>query len=517
MTRAVGLSSDAYESKFELRIVMLCSMAGTLMQALDSTIANVALPNMMGGLAASRDQITWVLTSYIVAAAIMTAPVGWLSSRFGRKNVALVSLAGFTITSMMCGAAQTLDQMIVFRLLQGVFGAALSPLSQAIMLDLYPPQKRGQMMAIWGMGVMLGPILGPTLGGWLTESYNWRWVFFVNLPFGIAAVTGIALFLRDTHRDSTLRFDWFGFGVLGVGLGGLQLMLDRGTTKDWFGSGEIIAEATIGGLGLYLFIVHLLTGKGTFIPREMFRDRNFVSALFLMFVIGLVMLASSALLPPYLQNLGGYSVTDTGLLMAPRGIGTMIAMVLAGRFAARFDPRYVMAGGLVLLLWSTFEMSRWTPDIAPWWLIVTTFIQGIGMGFVFVPMNLVAFATLSPVFRTDGAALVNLIRNVGAAIGISITTTVLAMSTQIVHSQMAESANVFNRNLATNAPSMFWNLQIPFGQQNLDMLITQNAEVVAYANDFLFMFYVSLPAIIVVFLMKRPAAVPGPTHIEVME
>jgi DHA2 family multidrug resistance protein len=249
----------------------------------------------------------------------------------------------------------------------------------------------------------------------------------------------------------------------------------------------------------------------------MFRDRNFVSALFLMFVIGLVMLASSALLPPYLQNLGGYSVTDTGLLMAPRGVGTMIAMVLAGRFAARFDPRYVMASGLMLLLWSTFEMSRWTPDIAPWWLIVTTFIQGIGMGFVFVPMNLVAFATLPAHFRTDGSALVNLIRNVGAAIGISITTTVLAMSTQAVHAQMAESANPFNRNLGANAPSMFWNLQIPFGIQNLDMLITQNAQIVAYANDFLFMFYVSLPALIVVFLMKRPAVAPGPTHIEVME
>jgi DHA2 family multidrug resistance protein len=517
MSRAVGLSSDAYESKFELRIVMLCSMAGTLMQALDSTIANVALPDMQGSLAASRDQITWVLTSYIVAAAIMTAPVGWLSSRFGRKNVAIVSLAGFTITSMMCGAAQTLDQMVVFRLLQGVFGAALSPLSQAIMMDLYPAEKRGQMMAIWGMGVMLGPILGPTLGGWLTESYNWRWVFYVNLPFGVASVTGIWLFLRDTHRDSTLRFDWFGFGVLGVGLGGLQLMLDRGTSQDWFGSMEIVAEAVIGGLGLYLFIVHMLTGKGTFIPREMFRDRNFVSALFLMFMIGLVMLASSALLPPFLQNLGGHTVTETGILMAPRGVGTMIAMVLAGRFAARFDPRYVMAFGLTLLLWSMYEMSRWTPDIATWWLVFTTFIQGIGMGFVFVPMNLVAFATLPAHFRTDGSALVNLIRNVGAAIGISITTTVLAMSMQIVHSQMAENANPFNRNLATNAPSMFWNTQIPFGLQNLDMMITQNAAVVAYANDFLFMFYISLPALLVVFLMKRPAAAAGPTHIEVME
>src|SRR5438067_8946044 len=249
MTRTAGHSHEVY-SKVELRIVMLCSMAGTLMQALDSTIANVALPYMQGSLQASRDQITWVLTSYIVASAIMTAPVGWLASRFGRKNLAVVCIAGFTVTSMMCGAAQTLEQMILFRILQGVFGAALSPLSQSIMLDLYPPQKRGQVMAIWGMGVMVGPILGPTLGGYLTDAYSWRWVFYVNLPFGVAAVTGIWLFLRETHRNETLKFDWFGFAVLGMALAGLQLMLDRGTSKDWFSSGEIVLEAIIAGLGL---------------------------------------------------------------------------------------------------------------------------------------------------------------------------------------------------------------------------------------------------------------------------
>src|ERR1700686_4157239 len=225
--------AHAYDSKFAEIAVLVGSMAGVLMQALDTTIANVALPYMQGSLAASRDQITWVLTSYIVAAAIMTAPVGWIAARFGRKNFAIVSLTGFTIASMMCGAAQTLDQMIIFRLIQGAFGAALAPLSQSIMLDLYPPAKRGVVMAIWGMGVMVGPILGPTLGGYLTDAYDWRWVFYVNLPFGIAAVTGIWLFLRDTHRDESLKFDWFGFAMLGIGLAALQLMLDRGTTKDW--------------------------------------------------------------------------------------------------------------------------------------------------------------------------------------------------------------------------------------------------------------------------------------------
>jgi MFS transporter, DHA2 family, multidrug resistance protein len=515
MTRALGLSYEAYESKFELRIVMLCSMAGTLMQALDSTIANVALPHMQGSLQASRDQITWVLTSYIVAAAIMTAPVGWLASRFGRKNVALISLAGFTITSMMCGAAQTLDQMILFRLLQGVFGAALSPLSQSIMLDLYPPEKRGSIMAIWGMGVMLGPVLGPTLGGILTESYSWRWVFYVNVPFGIAAVTGIWLFLRDTHRDSTLRFDWTGFGALAMGLGALQLMLDRGADNAWFESSETVVEAVLGALGLYLFLVHMLTADKPFIPRAIFADRNFVSSLFLMFVVGVVMLASSALLPPYLQNLGGYTVADTGLLMAPRGVGTAIAMLFAGRLAYRIDPRHLMAFGMVLILWSMWEMSRWTPEIPEFTLVANTLIQGIGMGFVFVPMNMVGFATLSAAYRTDGSSFLNLVRNVGSAIGVSVTTTVLASSFQIVHSQMAEYASPFNRNLMVNAPSLMWNPKLPFGAMQLEGVITRNAYTVAYADDFLFMFWLCLPALLVIYLMKRPPVVPPTVKLEV--
>jgi DHA2 family multidrug resistance protein len=508
MTSPLGVSHESYTSKFDLRVVMLCSMAGTLMQALDSTIANVALPYMQGSMQASRDQITWVLTSYIVAAAIMTAPVGWLASRFGRKNFAIVSLTGFTITSMFCGAAQTLDQMIIFRLLQGAFGAALSPLSQSIMLDLYPPQRRGAVMAIWGMGVMVGPILGPTLGGYLTDAYTWRWVFYVNAPFGIAAVAGLWFCFRDTHRDAALKFDWFGFALLGVGLGALQLLLDRGTTKDWFSSGEIIAEAVIGGLGIYLFLVHLFTAEKSFIPREVFKDRNFVSSLGLMFVVGLIMLASSALLPPYLQNLGGYTVTETGLMMAPRGLGTMVAMVFAGRLAMRTDPRYLMALGTCLILWSLLEMARWTPSIAPWWLATTTVVQGVGMGLVFVPMNLVAFATLPATLRTDGSALINLMRNIGSAVGVSITTTILANGIQTIHSQLADHVTPFNRALAQNAPSMLWNPQLPFGLQQLNGIVEFNAQIIAYANDFLFMFFICLPALVVIFLMRRPAMLP---------
>ena len=503
MSSALG-SSGAYENKFELTIVLLCAMSGTLMQALDTTIANVALPYMQGSLQASRDQITWVLTSYIVAAAIMTAPVGWIASRFGRKNFAVLSLAGFTVASMMCGMAQNLDQIVFFRLLQGVFGAALAPLSQSIMLDLYPAEKRGQVMAIWGMGVMVGPILGPTLGGYLTDHFSWRWVFYVNVPFGIAAVTGIWMYLRDTDRDTKLRFDWSGFAVLALGLGALQLMLDRGETKDWFGSGEVVAEAVIAALGLYLFLVHMMTTQKPFIPKALFKDRNFISALVLMFLVGVVILASSALLPPYLQNLAGYSVTDTGLLMAPRGIGTMFAMMLVGRLSNRVDPRLMLGFGTSLILWSMWDMAHWTPSIATSTIVSTTLIQGIGLGFVFIPANLIAFATLGAQLRTDASALLNLVRNIGSAIGVSVTTTLLANSLQTAHANIASHVSLFNRGLTQNGPSMYWNPQLPFGLANINGVIERNASVIAYANDFLFMFFICLPVLVVILLMRSP-------------
>src|SRR5581483_10006613 len=276
-----------YDSKVAKWAVLIGSMAGVLIQALDTTIANVALRYMQGSVSASYDQITWVLTSYIIAAAIMTAPVGWFAARFGKKAFLITSLAGFTLASMACGAAQSLEQMILFRLIQGVFGAALGPLSQAVMMDMYPPQERGKVMAIWGMGVMLGPILGPTLGGVLTDQYSWRWVFYINVPFGVAAVAALAIFFKDTHKDASLKFDWLGFSFLGVALAAIQLMLDRGGIKGWFGSPEIVIEAGVGGTALYLFIVHMFTAEKPFIPREIFKDRNFLSSIVLMFSMGL--------------------------------------------------------------------------------------------------------------------------------------------------------------------------------------------------------------------------------------
>src|SRR4051812_3834823 len=515
---AVHHEAHVYDSKIAEWAVLIGSMAGVLMQALDTTIANVALPYMEGSLSASRDQVTWVLTSYIIAAAIMTAPVGWLAARFGKKNLFITSITGFTIASMLCGAALNLEQMVLFRIIQGVFGAALLPLSQAVMLDMYPPAKRGNVMAIWGMGVMLGPILGPTLGGILTDTYGWRWVFYINVPFGVAASAMLWVFFKDTARDNSLKFDWFGFGALSVGLAALQLLLDRGTTKDWFSSPEIVIEAIIAGIGLYLFVVHMLTAKKPFIPRDIFRDRNFVSGLVLMFTMGLVLLASSALLSPYLQNLSGRSVTQTGFLMVPRGFGVMFAMMFASKLTMKMDPRIIMTVGAALMIWSLWAMTGWTPSINVGAIAWVTFVQGIGMGLVFVPMNMVAFATLTPEQRTDGAGLSNLMRNIGSAIGVSLTSTILANSVQTIHSQLAGLASPFNRGLSVNAPSMMMNPQIPFGLANLNSLIEYRAQVQAYANDFLFMFLTSLPVFAIIWLMKKPSFAGGqPPKIEVVD
>lgn len=498
-------------------LITVCLMIATLMQALDSTIANVALPYMQGSLSASYDEITWVLTSYVIAAAIMTAPVGWLAARFGRKNLFITCLVGFTATSMLCGIADSLVQMVLYRFAQGCFGAALVPLSQSTMLDIYPVEQRGSAMSIWGMGVMVGPILGPTLGGYLTSYYNWRYVFFVNLPFGIIAVLGLLFLMPKVKQAVTLRFDWLGFGILSVGLAALQIALDRGEELDWFSSTTIIVSAVLAGLGFYLFVVHILTAKNPFIPRAAFGDMNLNAGLITMFSVGMILLASSALLAPYLENLGNYPVSTAGLIMAPRGIGTMGAMLVAGRLTNKVDPRAIMLVGYGMLSASIYMLEGWTPSVSVGYMAVTIIIQGAGLGFVFVPLQVVAFYTLTPALRTQGTALLSLVRNIGSAIGISITSALLDHETQYEHANLAQFVTPFARPLqAGGAVSRMLDPTTPGGASLLNSMINTQAQIIGYIDDYKFMLLTTIPAVACLFLMRKPPqtamAAPAPAH-----
>jgi DHA2 family multidrug resistance protein len=498
-------------------LITVCAMMATLMQSLDSTIANVALPYMQGSLSASSDQITWVLTSYITAAAIMTAPVGWLSARFGLKNLYLISMIGFTAASMLCGVAESLPQMVICRLLQGVFGAALVPLSQSTMLNIYPPERRGSAMAIWGMGVMVGPILGPTLGGYLTEIYNWRWVFFVNLPFGVLASAGMAAFLPRTEPGQGMKFDWIGFGVLAMGIGGLQMMLDRGETKDWFGSTEVIIEAILAVLGFYLFVVHMFTAEKPFLTPRVFKDRNLSASLVVMFAVGMVLFAVSALLAPWLQDLAGYPVETAGIAMAPRGLGTMAAMMVAGRLSNKVDGRLLMALGIVVLSFSLYRMTGWTPAVSDTTVIFNTMLQGAGLGFVFVPLQVIAFATLEPALRTEGTALLSLLRNVGSAIGISVTSALVTQNSQVVHATLSGFVTPLNRAFQGAAAGLM--PTTARAAQVLNGMLTQQAQIIAYNDDWKLMMLLALPMLLLLLLMRgqKKGAGASSDHAAVMD
>lgn len=494
-------------------MITACAIGATLLQSLDQTIANVALPYMQGSFSASYDEITWILTSYIVAAAIMTGPIGWLASRFGRKPLFITCIVGFTVFSMACGAAQSLDQIVAFRLIQGAFSAALVPLSQAILLDIYPAERRGFAMAVWGLGVMIGPICGPTLGGYLTYFYSWRYVFYINLPFGVLATIGLVLFLPHVEGQNSLRFDWIGFTVLAVGIGGLQLMLDRGQTKDWFSSTEIITEAVLAGLGLYLFVVHVLWAPRPMIRPLLFRDLNFTAGMVMMFAVGTILVSSIALMAPWLQTLADYPVATAGLIMAPRGFGNVVTIMVSGRMSNRMDPRLLVGAGLLLECWSFWTMTGWTPDVSTQQIVATIFIQGAGLGLVFTPLQVLAFATLAPSLRTEAASLFNLARNVGAAIGVSVTTSLLAHNAQILHEQIGAFITPFNRALQVGgAVQRFLAPETQHGAALLNRIINHQAQIIGYNNDYVLMTMTTLPALLLLLLMRRPRTSTAPVE-----
>ncbi|PLW84207.1 EmrB/QacA family drug resistance transporter [Kineobactrum sediminis] len=474
-------------------------MLATIMQVLDTTIANVALPHMQGGLGASSDQIIWVLTSYIVAAAIMTLPVGYLSQRYGRRAVLLWSVAGFTVSSMLCGQAGSLTEMIVWRIAQGICGAALVPLSQSILLDSFPPEKHASAMSVWGMGVMIGPILGPSLGGWLTEYYSWRWVFYINLPIGIISMLGIYRYVPVT-RTTLKRFDFLGFGLLALAVASLQLLLDRGEHVQWFDAMEIKLYAILVALGLYLFVVHARTSEHRFLSPALFRDRNFVTGLMFIFIVGIILLATMALLPPMLQNWKGYPVSTTGLILMPRGVGTMLGMLVVARLMRFIDARMILLAGMSLVCLSLWGMTQFTIEVGARELIINGFVQGLGLGLVVIPSTTLTYATLPGHLRDEGAALYSLSRNMGSSIGVSMVMAVLTRNLWINQQELASRLQP-DSGLLAMLPDTGTIAALPMA---VARELNRQAAEIAFVNDFQLLMWVNLAAMPLVLLLRVP-------------
>jgi DHA2 family multidrug resistance protein len=494
--------TDGYPPPAIRRLITFFVMSAAIMNQLDTTIANVALPHMQGSTSASREQITWVLTSYIVAAAIFTPLTGWLANRFGRKRLLLLSIVGFTITSGLCGMAMNLDQLIAFRILQGVFGSSLVPMSQATILDINPKEKHGEAMAIFGLAAITGPLLGPLLGGWLTDHFSWRWVFLINLPFGVCGFIGLSAFMSEVRHDAAAKLDLFGFGLLAVAMGAFQLMLDRGQMLDWFQSTEIWAEAVIAAMALYLFAAHSFTAKNPFISPAVFADRNFIISSAIGFFLGILIYSPLSLLPPMLSELKGYPIMTIGMVTAPRGIGTLFAMLFVGRVINRMDLRILVGVGLLLCGISSFLLSRMSLESDALLVLMSGVVQGVGSSIIFVPLSTMAFATLPVRYRNEGAALNTLIRNFGATVGISLVQTITIRNTEIVHSRLVEGLRPDNPTFDFALPDFDFGL--PQAVAQLDHEVVRQAMMVSYVDTFWALFVVGAVAAPLVLLLRSP-------------
>ena len=490
-------------------VVTIAVMMAVLLQVLDTTIANVALPHMQASLSATQDTINWVLTSYIVASAIALPISGWLADKVGRKRLLMISVIGFTFTSVLCAGATSLTEMVIFRALQGVSGAFLVPLAQATLFDINPREKHGQAMALFGGGIMIGPILGPVLGGWLTDSYNWRWVFLVNLPVGVICTVLLLRYLPKTQKLER-RFDALGFALLALAIGSLQMFLDRGEQKDWLQSWEIIFYLGLAISGFWMFVVHTLTAREPLFERHLFADRNFATGMLFMAVTGVLLLAGLALLPPLLQNLYGYSVLQSGYLTAPRGVGTLVSMLLAGRLVGKFDARLLVGIGVMLMGISLWMMTGFALDQPSGPVIWSGVVQGLGLGMIFVPLQSLAFETLVPRLRTTAASLLNLARNVGGSVGISVVSSQLVRMTQVSHADLA--SHITDQTLPMVDPSLLERIG-PGGPGALALInaeINRQAVFIAYLDDFKLMMLVTFAVLPLLLIMRKAKAGGAP-------
>ena len=490
------------------RWVTATLVLASMIYSIDWTIAAVALPHMQGTFSATQDQISWVLTSYIVASAVMLPATAWLAARLGRRRLFLLAVGGFTTFSLFCGLANSLPAEVLLRIGQGACGAFLIPLSQAIMLDAYPPEEHGRAMAFWGMGVVLGPVIGPSLGGWLTDALTWRWVFFINLPVGTLALLGGLAFLPPTlPAQGPRRLDAFGFVTLALGVGAMQMMLDRGERLDWFESPEIVLEGVVMVAGLYLFVVHSLTSKAPLVDLGLLRDRNYTLGMLLVFLYGVLTLAPMVLMPPFLQDLQDYPMATIGLLLSPRGLGLFMAMMILARLGPAVDRRLQIAAGFLLLAGSSWWMAQWTLEVAAAEVFWTGLMQGLGAGSIIGPLGVLTFATLPPVHRTEGASMWNLVRSIGSSIGIAAALAILVRTAGISRGVLVEHVSPFNEIMRQGPLPGGGSVLDPGSLAALEIEIGRQALMIGYVDVFYLCTLTSLLALPLVVLLgerRRP-------------
>lgn len=501
---------------FERFLITVVVMSATLMQVIDTTIVNVALPHMQGSLGASSDEITWTLTSYLVSSAIFMPLTGYLSDTFGRKKFLIISIAGFTLVSALCGASTSLGELVVFRLLQGVFGAGLVPLSQAILADIYPPEERGKAMAIWGIGVMVGPIVGPTLGGYLTDVTTWRWTFYVNIPVGILTLL-LSNVIPDTPKNSR-QMDWLGLSLISLAIGGMQFVLDRGNQEDWFNSSMICFVTYIAVAGFLGFVLHnLAPHKKSVFELRIFKDRNFAIASVLLGFFGLGLYGMMVIQPLMMEGLFDYPALTTGLMMAPRGISGMVSMILIGKLITRVDPRYLVIIGVVIcIIGISLGTLYSTQHISPFWIIIPMIIQGFGLGMIFVPLSTIAYSTLSVHLRTEAAGLFSLLRTIGSSIGISIVITLYTRGTQHFWNQLGGFINIYNPQLQDYIKALNLRPDEPLGAALLANELFKQAAMLSFINVFAVIKWCFVLMIPLVLLLKKGGKVSA-DQIEIAE
>ena len=490
-------------------LITLAVMAATVMQVLDTTIVNVALPHMAGQLNATPDQISWVLTSYLVASGIFMPLTGYFTDRFGQRDFLLLSIAGFVVSSVLCGLSTNLTEIVLFRILQGVFGAALVPLSQSIMLRAYPQAERGKAMAIWGIGVMVGPILGPTLGGYLTDVLNWRWTFFINLPVGIACLLVAWRVIPNTERKAR-NMDWLGMALLFIAIGGLQLVLDRGNQDDWFDAHSIQVATLLSIVGFLGFAYHSMTSKGdlVFNPR-IFLDRNFTTSTLVIAAFGLGLYGMMVLQPIMLESLMGIPTFTSGLLMAPRAVASMLSMFIVGKLVNRVDPRVLIMIGISLSTLGTYGATHYNLNVDNFWLIWPVVVQGLGLGMVFVPLSTIAFSSLDPKYGAEASGLYSLMRTIGSSIGISIVASTLTRHTQIAWNQLGSNIQIFNPAVSHYLAPLNLNPQTTQGAAVLAQELARQAQMIGFLDSFTLIMWSFIAMAPMVLLLGKPKAAAG--------